>query len=94
VGALHRAARFLDRAWIVGALVERHDDIGADGPLDVDDGLRGEEVRRAIQIALEGDALLGDLPQVSEAEHLEAAAVGKNRGVPAHKAVEPPSALD
>ena len=43
---------------------------------------------RAVDVRLEGDALVGDLAQLGEAHHLEAAGVGEDRPVPAHEAVQ------
>ena len=44
-----------------------------------------EEQLRAVQVGLERDAVVADLPQLRQAEDLEAAAVGQDRAVPAHE---------
>ena len=71
-----------------GAFVESHDDIGAEGTLDGDRFLRAEEKFRAVDMRGEFDAVRFHLAQRREAENLEAAAVGKDRAVPVHEAVQ------
>ena len=51
--------------------------------------LRGEHALCVVVGRLELDALLGDLGQVEQAHHLEAAAVGQEGAVPAHELVQP-----
>lgn len=55
------------------ALVEDHDDVCAQGDLDIEGTFRGKEMLGAIEMRAEGDALVGDSAQVGEAEHLKAA---------------------
>ena len=43
---------------------------------------------RAVDVRLEGDARLGDLAQLRQAHHLEAAGVGEDRSLPAHESVQ------
>ena len=50
--------------------------------LDVDGALGRQQVRAAVEVRLEVDALLGDLAARGEAEHLVAAAVGEDRRGP------------
>ena len=64
VGALRQRGR---------ALVEGHDDVGAERLLDLDGALRGEEVARAVEVGAEGDALLGDLDEPGPARSRPAA---------------------
>src|SRR5690606_33284679 len=60
------------------ALVEGHDDVGAQPLLDLDGALGGEHVRAPIQMALKARALLGDPALLRQAEDLEAPAVGED----------------
>ena len=48
-----------------------------------------EHALRVVVGRPEPDALLGDLGQVEQAHHLEAAAVGEEGAVPAHELVQP-----
>ncbi len=85
-----------------GALVEGHDHVCAQVQLDADGGLRGEEVARTVEVAAEGDPLLGDphervaavLPGALEAVDLEAARVGEHGPAPGDEAVETAQAPD
>ena len=79
LGGVHRRRR---------QLVEHHHDVGADVALRVHDRLGREKQRVAVEVALEADAVLGDLADVGEREHLEAAGVGQNGAVPAHEPVQ------
>src|SRR5256885_11053033 len=51
--------------------------------------LRRQCVARAVEVALEGDRLLGHFGDVRQRHHLEAAAVGEDRLLPTHEAVQP-----
>ena len=51
--------------------------------------LRGEHALRVVVGRPEPDALLGDLGQVEQAHHLEAAAVRQEGAIPAHELVQP-----
>src|SRR6266511_2150478 len=81
------------------ALVERHDDVGAERLLHLDRALRRQELARAVEVRAERDALLGDLDEpgprpvaprrpLAEAEDLEPAGVGEEGAAPRHEAVE------
>ena len=70
---------------MLGALVERHDDVGAQPDLGGDGALRAEEVRRAIEVRAKRHAFFRHLAQIAEAEDLEAARVGQDRMVPRHE---------
>src|SRR6266511_2966892 len=85
------------------ALVERHDDVGAERLLHLDRALRRQELARAVEVRAERDALLGDLDEpgprpvapcgaLAEAEDLEPAGVREERAAPGHEAVEPAQA--
>src|SRR5262245_17746913 len=87
-GQLERALGVRVRGWIGEAFVERMDDVGAERLLDLDRGLRREEVSRAVDGRAELDARVGDLPELGEAPDLKAPGVGQDRAVPAHEAVQ------
>ena len=80
--------------WILGALVEHHQDVAAEGQLHVDGGFGRERVQVAVQMRLEDDALLGDFPQAAQAEDLEAAGIGEDGAGPRHEAVQPAQLAD
>ena len=64
--------------------------------LDLDRPLRRQHVLRPVDVRLERAALLRDLADLRQAHHLEAAAIGQDRAVPAHElmqATEPRDAL-
>ena len=69
-------------------LVKGHDDVGAKGVFDFHDGFRCEKMLGTVEMGAEKHALFCDLAQIAEAEHLEAAAVGEDRTIPVHEAVE------
>src|SRR5207245_11309979 len=62
-------------------VVERHRDVGAEGPLDLGGALGREEAARAVHVALELDAVVAHAAESREREHLEAARVGEERAV-------------
>ena len=76
------------------AFVERHDDVGVEQALDLDRALGAEHVHRPVEVALEADPLLALLGQLGEAHHLIAAAVGQDRPLPAHEAMQPAQPRD
>ncbi len=53
-----------------------------------------EAVVRAVEVALEGDAVVVDLAQLAERHDLEPARVGQDRPVPGHEAVQAAEAGD
>ena len=71
------------------ALVEGHHDVGAEQPLDLHAALGAQVMERAVDVAAEGDPLLGELPELGQAHHLEAARIGQDRPLPVHEAVQP-----
>ena len=48
----------------------------------------------SVDVGGEGDALLLDVPQGGQGEHLEAPGVGEDGAVPGHHLVEPPQGPD
>ncbi len=74
---------------VVGrALVQGHEDVHAEGELDLDRLLRRQDVAGAVQVRLERDAFLADATQRGQAEDLEAAAVGQDGPIPPHESVQ------
>ena len=53
--------------------------------LNFDRPFRRQHVPRAVEMRLERGAFLGDLADLGEAHHLEAAGVGEDRPLPAHE---------
>ena len=74
---------------VLGALVEGHADVRAEGDLHVDGVFGSEEVAAAVQMRAEAHALIRHLAQLAQTEDLKAAGVGQQRPRPAHKPVQP-----
>ena len=70
-------------------VVELHDDVGAEVPLDAHHALGREPPARAVDVALELDALLLYGAQPGEREDLKASRVGEDRTIPVHELVQP-----
>ncbi len=64
------------------ALVEGHADVGAYDALGIHIVFRSESMPAAVDMALEGAAFRSELAYGTQAEHLEAAAVGEDGTVP------------
>ena len=73
---------------ILQTLVQHHDDVGPQRHLDFHRPLGREELRAAVEMRAEGHALLAQLANLVHGENLEAAAVGQQRALPAHEAVQ------
>ena len=80
--------------WPWGTLVQGHDDIRTQVPLDLHAALGAQELGGAVEVALELDPLLGNLAQGGQGEDLKAPGIGEDRAVPAHEGVKPPHAGD
>ena len=89
--ALFGAAAF---GGVLGALVEGHGDVGAEGDLHVHGVLGREEVAAAVEMRAEAHAFVRDFAQLAEAEDLEAAGVGEHGARPADEAVQAAHAAD
>ena len=87
-GARDRLAHLLRRSRQPHQVVERHRHVRLEGVLHADGFLGREHVARAIQVGAKLHALLVHAIELGEAHHLEAAAVGEERAVPAHEPVE------
>ena len=94
VGALHGVADGCRVAGGEDALVEAHDDVGADAVLVGDGGLRGKEVLAAVDVGPEGNAGVVDASEGSHAEGLVPAAVGEDGAVPTHESVQAAGVVD
>ena len=81
----HARRNLVTRAVGARAFIECHHDIAAQQALDFHAALGREHVFRAIDMAAEFDALLGQLAQFGQAHHLVAAAVGQDRALPVHE---------
>jgi hypothetical protein len=87
-GQFHRSLGAGAVGGIFRALIERHDDVGAQADLSGHGTLRTEEVRGAIEVRTKRHALVGNLAQVVQAENLEAAGIGEDGSRPRHEAVQ------
>ena len=88
VGDLHVLLRRLPVAGIGRAHVKRHGDVGTQRLLDIHGLFRADKLPGAVQVALEGNPFLLDLPDSRKGEYLESAAVRQDRAVPAHELVQ------
>ena len=70
------------------ALVESHGDVGPQDLLHEHRFLRAQKHLLAVDVALEGHALVADVPEVGQAVDLETAAVGKYGTIPGHELVQ------
>ena len=84
----HGALRLLVRGRQLHAFVELHLDVGAQQVLDFHRPLRRQQMPRAVDMGLEGDAVLIELAQLGERHHLEAAGIGEDRIGPVHEAMQ------
>ena len=75
-------------------MVEHHGDVAAQALLRLDGALRRQGVLRSVDVRPERHAVVRQRTEVAQAEDLEAAAVGQDRAVPRHEAVEAAEALD
>ena len=69
---------------------ESGDDVRADGGLDLDGALGGEQVEALVDVAAEAGAALVDGAIARQREDLVPAGVGEHRAVPAHEPMDPP----
>ncbi len=88
-GEIERCGGLLEGGRILQALVEHHHDVRTEILLDPHRQLRREKAARAVEVRAERDALRRERAQLAEAEDLEAPAVGEDRAVPVHEAMEP-----
>src|SRR5947209_16888762 len=88
-GQLHRSPHPARIRGVLGALVERHDDVRSQADLRRHGTLRTEKVRRAIEVRPERHSLLIELAQLAKAEYLKSPGIRQKRPVPRHKAMQP-----
>jgi len=84
----------LSSGGVLGALVEGHDDVCAESDLHVDGVLGGEEMRAAVEVGAELDAVGGDFAEGVEGEDLEAAGVSEDGARPTDEAMQAAHAAD
>ncbi|MNH06159.1 hypothetical protein D3C79_655180 [compost metagenome] len=89
-GHLHGLARLFVGRRIGRALVEDHHDVGAQIVLDLHGFLGVEEDLLAVDGMTEMHPLLGDLANVTQAEHLETTGVGQDGALPVHEIMQIP----
>ncbi len=94
VGEVHGVAGAFPAGGGFDALVEGHEDVGAERDLDGDGVLGRKEVAGAIEVGAEVDAIGGDFAEFGEGEDLEAAGVGEHGAAPGHEAVDAAHAGD
>ncbi len=82
---LHGLARLAFGCRVRRAFIEDHDDVRTELALHLHRLLGTEKHAVAVDRRGEGHALLVDLAQRAEAEHLETARVGQDRAVPVHE---------
>jgi hypothetical protein len=75
-------------------VIELHDHVRAEVPLDLHHELGRKESARAVEVALKLHAVLADRTELRQREHLESARVRENRTIPAHEAVQPAHLAD
>ncbi len=76
------------------ALVEAHRDVRTEHALDVHRGFGRQPVLGAVDVRAERDAVIVDLVDRGEREHLKAAGVGEDRAIPRREAVQTARRLD
>ena len=87
-GALAAVLGVIVLGGVLHALIKGHGDGRAQICLDLHTLLRAHKDAVTIQMRGEGHALLGDLTQLCQTEHLKSAAVGQDRPVPAGELVQ------
>ena len=72
----------------VGAFIEAHGNVRAECLLDLHHLFRCEQMLAPVDVRTERDAILVNVVDLSQAEHLKPSAVGQDRSVPTHKIVK------
>ena len=90
----HRGRHVLPVGRVGRALIELHDDIGAQLLLDAHVVLGRPEVPRAVDYRAKANPLIRKLQRVGETEDLEPARIGEDASVPVHEAVQAAGLLD
>jgi len=79
---------------VLGAFVEGHADVCAEGDLDIHGVLGGKHVGAAVEVGAEADALVGEFAELVEGEDLESAGVCEHGAGPGDELVQSAEALD
>ena len=87
-GHLQTAGRIIMVTRPRRALVQHHCDIAPERRLNFHRDLGRNEGRRPIEMILKMDALVRDLAQLREREDLVTAAIGQDRPIPVHEAMQ------
>ncbi len=74
--------------WVRDAFIESHDDVRTKVLLGLGGHFRVQELPGTVQVGPEHHPFFGDLPHLSQAEHLETAAVGEHPPLVVHELVE------
>jgi len=89
-----------DTGWVTQRLTStlpgfrhHHQDIRAQGLLDVDGGLGTQEEAGAVEMRAEGRPLFGNFGQLLQAENLKAAGISEDRPLPVHEPVQAAKAV-
>ncbi len=85
---IEAAVGVLEGTRVRRALVEDHDDVGTEVALDFHRRFGTNERRRAVEVVLKADALLGNLSKFCEREDLESTAIREDRAIPSHELVQ------
>jgi len=80
--------------WILSALVKTHYKVGAESDLNIDGVLGCEEVRAAVEVRAELDAIVSNFAERAEGEDLKAAGVSEEGARPTHEFVKAAHAAD
>src|SRR5882724_13377718 len=95
---LQRSFQRIPRRRLIRAsgnhMIERHRDVGAERPLNLNGTLGGQLAPAAVDVTLKLDAVLVDFAKALEREDLKAARVGEQRPLPRHELVEAAELLD
>ena len=87
-GEAHRGRRLVDRRGIGRAFVECHRDVGIEQMLDLDRALGCQRVLGTVEMRLERDAVLVELAQLRQREHLIATRIRQDRFPPVHQRMQ------
>ena len=79
---------------VLGALVKGHANVCAESDLDVDRVLGRKEMRTAVEVGAELDAVVRDFAESVEGEDLEAAGVSEDGARPTNEAMQAAHAPD
>ena len=90
----HRALGFGVAARQPHAFVELHLYVGAEQRLNLHRALGRQHMLGAVDVRLEGDAVLIELTQLGQRHHLKAAGIRQDRIGPAHEVVQPTKPVD